>query len=472
MMVKNESERLAQCLDTINNVVDELIVVDTGSTDATVQIAQSYQAKIYHHLWEKNFSKHRNQSISYASGDWILIIDADEHLDLGTITPHELKITITDLSHDIHAILCTVKNIMKTGQLSQLFQSPRLFRNDPRFHYEGTVHNVPVYYGKTVSMNIAINHYGFALEPDKMKLKFERTTSLLHERIQKNSNDAIAYFYLSNAYGFHGYFEDSIRYGKQCLRLSQFKISQDSWKITSLYRTIGRAYRALNQNNEALSMYLQGLEIIPDDPDLHFELTKMAAASCDFESIIKHGNFYLTGFDRYTNDPSLAKGRILFSLDISFKRAIQYYVINAYLGLNQCDSAEQLWQEVKTWILEDASIHEEFLKNLCISGCNLLLSGYIHFLIEHQQQALELSTNPNYLFQMGNLCLDMNQPAFALSYYQKLINQDLISVELLEQMKIAFQMLNHIQGVERCDRLQKKLNPSIFQINNCKDERL
>ena len=81
MIVKNEEKFLSQSLNSIKDHVDELIIVDTGSTDRTVEIAEGFGAKVYHHPWENDFSKHRNQSISYASGDWILIIDADEELD-------------------------------------------------------------------------------------------------------------------------------------------------------------------------------------------------------------------------------------------------------------------------------------------------------------------------------------------------------------------------------------------------------
>ena len=78
LIVKNEEEFLPQCLESIKDVVDEIIVVDTGSTDRTVEIAKSFGAKVYHHAWENDFSKHRNQSIGYASSDWIFILDADE----------------------------------------------------------------------------------------------------------------------------------------------------------------------------------------------------------------------------------------------------------------------------------------------------------------------------------------------------------------------------------------------------------
>jgi glycosyltransferase involved in cell wall biosynthesis len=82
MIVKNEEHCLRRCLDSVRDYVDEMIIVDTGSTDHTVEIAKSYHAQIYHHPWENDFSKHRNQSLSYATGDWILQLDADEELFL------------------------------------------------------------------------------------------------------------------------------------------------------------------------------------------------------------------------------------------------------------------------------------------------------------------------------------------------------------------------------------------------------
>jgi len=63
MIVKNEENLLPQCLESIGSYVQEVIIVDTGSTDRTIEIAEKYGAKVYHHPWENDFSKHRNQSI-------------------------------------------------------------------------------------------------------------------------------------------------------------------------------------------------------------------------------------------------------------------------------------------------------------------------------------------------------------------------------------------------------------------------
>ena len=81
MIVRDEEKYLKQCLDSINSIADEIIIIDTGSKDNSIQIAESFpKVKLYHHPWEDNFSLHRNQSISYATGDWLLFIDADEKL--------------------------------------------------------------------------------------------------------------------------------------------------------------------------------------------------------------------------------------------------------------------------------------------------------------------------------------------------------------------------------------------------------
>lgn len=81
MIVKNEQETLAKCLNSVKGIVDEMIIVDTGSTDKTPKIAQQFGAKVHSFNWCDDFAKARNASLSYATGQWILVLDADEILD-------------------------------------------------------------------------------------------------------------------------------------------------------------------------------------------------------------------------------------------------------------------------------------------------------------------------------------------------------------------------------------------------------
>jgi len=80
MIVKNEQQFLPDCLESVRNIVDQIVIIDTGSVDNTVEIAKRYSSEVHYFKWCDDFSAARNESIKYASGDWIFWIDADERL--------------------------------------------------------------------------------------------------------------------------------------------------------------------------------------------------------------------------------------------------------------------------------------------------------------------------------------------------------------------------------------------------------
>ncbi len=125
MIVKNEEEFLPTCLESVKDYVDEIIIVDTGSTDSTVEIAKRYNAKIYHHAWENSFSKARNYSLKYATCDWILILDADEEVDKEDA--HKLKDTIKENGVDV--IYLPVIDKPLEGLSTSIYISERIFKN-------------------------------------------------------------------------------------------------------------------------------------------------------------------------------------------------------------------------------------------------------------------------------------------------------------------------------------------------------
>ena len=89
MIVKNEERSLARCIKSVKSLVDEIIIVDTGSNDNTINIAKDLGAEIYNFEWCDDFSAARNESIKYANHQWILLLDADEFVDENSII--ELK---------------------------------------------------------------------------------------------------------------------------------------------------------------------------------------------------------------------------------------------------------------------------------------------------------------------------------------------------------------------------------------------
>lgn len=94
MIVKNEEKVLSKCLESVQGIVDEIIIVDTGSTDKTLDVAKKYTDKIYYFDWISDFSAARNESLKYANSDYILILDADEYLEEGVNLQEDIKKTM------------------------------------------------------------------------------------------------------------------------------------------------------------------------------------------------------------------------------------------------------------------------------------------------------------------------------------------------------------------------------------------
>ncbi len=191
LIVKDEEKCLANCLDSIKDIVDEIVVVDTGSTDRTIEIAKSYsKVKLYHHLWEDGyFSGARNKSIDKAQCEWILIIDADE-----VLYPCDLRTAIINSPGEM--IYMRIVNNMGRG--SSLLWSNRIFKKG-KARYNGIVHNQLSYDECKVphcAIDATIEHFGYNLDEKRMHRKYDRTEGLLKQQIEDNPDNLFAWMNL------------------------------------------------------------------------------------------------------------------------------------------------------------------------------------------------------------------------------------------------------------------------------------
>ncbi|MEW5993344.1 MAG: tetratricopeptide repeat protein, partial [Candidatus Zixiibacteriota bacterium] len=193
MIVKNEEELLPGCLESIRDWVDEIVIVDTGSTDRTVEIAESFGARLFHQPWEGDFSKHRNYSMEHATGEWIFIIDADER-----VYSEDISLIRKVLNQaDYNLISINVFNVSGEGEEQVTFlPSIRFFRRKLGLKYEGIVHNllVPPPGEPIMRAGIRLKHYGYGLSPEKMKEKISRSKALLEKQIAEDPDSAFARF--------------------------------------------------------------------------------------------------------------------------------------------------------------------------------------------------------------------------------------------------------------------------------------
>lgn len=307
MMVRNEEKNLERCLKSVKPIVDEIVLVDTGSTDSTMEIGRRYGAKIYEHPWENDFSLHRNQSISYASGDFILIVDADEEIVMRA-SVSKLKEVLKAFPEQYNALIVTVKDIQK-GTIAMEFQSARIFRNG-LVRYEGIVHNRPVIPGNSGLFTNALEfkHYGYDLTPEQKQKKFERTSGLLFARLEKDPDDFDCYFYLSQIYADSGLMGEAIDFGERyCERLGD-KPGHDA-----IYYTLAKCALELQQFDRSAKWLKEGLARVPDDIDLNFGLVELGLAVRNVDFVFQGGKKYFELYEIYRKDPTMMGRRFTYT---------------------------------------------------------------------------------------------------------------------------------------------------------------
>jgi tetratricopeptide (TPR) repeat protein len=218
LIVKNEEQHLGRCLESIKDVVDEIVVVDTGSTDRTVEIAESFGAKIGHFEWRDDFAAARNESLRLASGHWALWIDADEEL------AKESHNTIREalIRPQFGGFFIQIVNFMdEEGDANRYVHTPvRLFRRLPGVEFEGRIHEqiLPSFQRLGIVpatlVNATIYHYGYRASTMAEKDKLNRTVSMLEKEVRENPTDPFHWFNLANAYSVGGRSADAERAAK------------------------------------------------------------------------------------------------------------------------------------------------------------------------------------------------------------------------------------------------------------------
>ena len=297
MITKNEEGFLPRCLASVKELVAEIIIVDTGSTDRTTEIAQGHGAKIYQHPWEDDYSKHRNQSISYATGDWILIMDADE-----VIAKKDLD-RIREVLNTVGAdgFFFTLRNYESSSNLANLTLNPedyeegkgfpgfissdfiRLFRNDPSIYFTGRVHEtvtqtIAQSAKATFNTGIPIHHY-CKVRSDRIKRKQDSYLALGMKRLDENPNDSIAYKGLCDQLLELGMLRDALDIADRGLAVFP--------DMLDLRFNRGLALDRLGMQNEAEKEYLWVLARQPDHLGACHNLGQIFFSKNQYEKTIR-----------------------------------------------------------------------------------------------------------------------------------------------------------------------------------------
>jgi glycosyltransferase involved in cell wall biosynthesis len=199
LIVKNEEANLAQTLPNLAKHADQLVVVDTGSTDRTKEIAKQYGAEVYDFAWINDFAAARNASLKYATGDWILWVDADEYM-----TEADLLNLKQELSRakGVGCALRIYESPYGRQEKNNSYLREKVFKNGLGIHFERPVNEqVRDSQGNTLGaqpLPVAIYHWGKHLAEARMAEKRARYLQLFGEAIKQNPQDAYYRFMLAN----------------------------------------------------------------------------------------------------------------------------------------------------------------------------------------------------------------------------------------------------------------------------------
>ncbi|HSY43513.1 MAG TPA: glycosyltransferase family 2 protein [Candidatus Acidoferrum sp.] len=255
MIVKNEARCLARCLHSIKQVVDEIVIVDTGSKDDTVKIATEFDGKISHFDWINDFSAARNFALERAGGDWILVLDADEFASeaLGK----EIREFI--LSEPAIGRLKIVSDFRRNGQTlrSQSFVS-RLFPRGPRF--QGGIHEQIVSTLPRINLRGELWHDGY-LETQKS----DRNTKLLQAELKREPGNVYLLYQLAIEYNSLEQVEKAF----QCLQKAFAGIKHDEPFAPNITVDLLYAAMALKKFEVASEAIAKSERFLEDFPDFH-----------------------------------------------------------------------------------------------------------------------------------------------------------------------------------------------------------
>ena len=201
VITRNEQQAIGKCLQSMQPFLDEMIVVDTGSTDATVDIARAMGAEIRHFSWVDDFAAARNFAVSQVQGDWIVFLDADQWFDEASTPLVRALIEKYHSQLDVNMIMAREINHYDAINFADTITG-KIYRNRPDIKWQGNIHEMlflgEQYLSGYLHKEITIHHYGFA--PEKLKDKSGRNLKLLEKNLSEGKITDYLYITLANEY--------------------------------------------------------------------------------------------------------------------------------------------------------------------------------------------------------------------------------------------------------------------------------
>lgn len=334
MITKNEELKIKRCLESVRDIVEEIIIVDTGSTDNTKNIALEFGAKIYDYKWDNNFSNARNYALKQSKSDWNLILDADEY-----ITDINLK--------SLKKFMSSNTNVVGKVKIVNLFDQDNEIRKSQSFisrlspkgtYFEGSIHEqLDTNYPREI-VDITLEHDGY-LHTNK----FERNIDMILRELDENTEDSYLLYQAAKTYYSNEMYVEASSYFDKFYKVLDLKTDAFAKDGIVLYlnniikaNELEKGIKVINENFDMLKNYSDfyfvcGIfftELVSSNPEKYMcyfdniELSYLNALelgeSKNYDSVEGTGS-YLAAFNL----------GLLYECTNKFDEAIKYYKLSA-----------------------------------------------------------------------------------------------------------------------------------------------
>jgi glycosyltransferase involved in cell wall biosynthesis len=268
LIVRNEAHQLEACLAPVVKLVDEVIVVDTGSTDATREVAAKYATRVVSFAWCDDFSAARNESLRHATGDWIFWLDADDRIDAENLA--HLERLFQNLDPRSVYLMDTVCTSQDVAEGERVISHVRLFPRDARLRWQGRVHEqvrpCPSTLGyELVLAPVRILHTGYA-DRALLTRKLHRDIRLLRMDYAVDPHESSTLLHLGLAYARLGQLDQAEKYFQDVLRHT----TEPADYLRRVYGTLTEMALQRGRFVQALRLTDSGLAVFPDDEYLRY----------------------------------------------------------------------------------------------------------------------------------------------------------------------------------------------------------
>lgn len=329
MIVKNEEKNMERALSWGREIMWEQIVVDTGSTDRTVEIAERMGAKVYHFSWIDDFAAAKNYAIEQAAGDWIAFLDADEYFlpeDTEKLLPLLMKYDElgcnavvsgwvqvredTDvLKSKKEGKLEWLQTVREDGSqsLSLAGTQVRIFRNQPGLRYRGRIHEkLSMEQGEIVcadaGLELSILHTGYSEEEMREKRKTERNIALIRRELEDDPHNYSMLINLGDSYFQQKEYEEAAVWYEQAAVHLPEDLEEDNIQGAMLYKHLLLIYLELQNMALAGRSYENGIARFPKEADYDYLMGRDDAIHGRFQQGVYHLQRALALLEQYGSE--------------------------------------------------------------------------------------------------------------------------------------------------------------------------